>query len=236
MALRPVFEANQEKPYVRNRSVEFEFHPGFSIQQKQRSIESLHHAYLLHSPESNVLEVSSKSTSQLGVQLSSFNLMITHSNGRRCSVESAFQASKVFEDGGPYADLLRASSKQAKKDSRLRTSGKLLGFQFFDRKFPLEPKSYFYDWLYASALFRNKRLLEEVLHYVAFTDIEFNLDKSINCQARSVAKVVGLCSQDLLDQALSDPESFCRIGYLDHSAEDATSDEQGAVEEQGFLF
>lgn len=213
MARRPVFVPDSDKPYVSEVSLDFEYFPGSSIQQKQRSIASLHASYVARFPSSRVLEVSSKSERDIGVQLSAFNLMIEHPGRGSYSVECAFQASKVFLHGGPYVDLLNASSRAAKTDRRLRESGKLVGFKYLTDQFPLEPKTYFYDWLYASALCRHDKLVEQVMMFDAFTDIEHNPERSINCQARSVAKVVGLARAGLLADALQSPRAFLELGY-----------------------
>ena len=76
MARRPVFVPESDKPYVSELSLDFEYFPGSSIQQKQRSVASLHAAYVDRFPSSRVLEVSSRSKRDIGVQLSAFNLMI----------------------------------------------------------------------------------------------------------------------------------------------------------------
>ncbi len=213
MARRPVFVPDSDKPYVSEVSLDFEYFPGSSIQQKQRSIASLHASYVARFPSSRVLEVSSKSERDIGVQLSAFNLMIEYPGRGSCSVECAFQASKVFLHGGPFVDLFNASSRAAKSDRRLRESGKLVGFKYFEHEFPLEPKTYFYDWLYASTLCRHDKLVEQVMMFDAFTDIEHNPERSINCQARSVAKVVGLARAGLLADALQSPRAFLELGY-----------------------
>ena len=213
MARRPVFVPDSDKPYVSELSLDFEYFPGFSIQQKQRSVASLHASYVAKFPSSRVLEVSSKSERDIGVRLSAFNLMIEHPGGGSYSVECAFQASKVFLHGGPFVDLLDVSSRAAKTDRRLRESGELVAFRYCEHEFPLEPKTYFYDWLYASALCRDDKLVEQVMMFDAFTDIEHNPERSINCQARSVAKVVGLARAGLLEDALQSPQTFLELGY-----------------------
>ena len=213
MARRPVFVPDSDKPYVSELSLDFEYCSGSSIQQKQRSIASLHASYVAKFPSSRVLEVSSKSERDIGVRLSAFNLMIEHPGRGSYSVECAFQASKVFLHGGPFVDLLDASSRAAKTDRRLRKSGELVAFRYCEHEFPLEPKTYFYDWLYASALCRDDKLVEQVMMFDAFTDIEHNPGRSINCQARSVAKVVGLAREGLLEDALQSPQTFLELGY-----------------------
>ncbi|MGH0430233.1 DarT1-associated NADAR antitoxin family protein [Bacillus hominis] len=209
MAERPVFISNRnENDYVKVKNIEFEWFPGFSVKQKQKSVESLHQNIRKRYPTLNVLEVSSKSNKELGVALSAFNLMIRTKNDKVFSVETAFQASKVFEFGGPFVDLYEKTSKDAKKDSRIKNSGKLLYFQFFSRRWGLEPKTMFYDWLYINALSKNNELSKQVIEFDAFTDIEFNPQKSINCQARSVALYVSLYRSNLLHNALLSVDNF----------------------------
>ncbi|MEK3937243.1 hypothetical protein MKY41_18205 [Sporosarcina sp. FSL W7-1349] len=212
MAQRPVFISNKdEKELVEAKNIEFEWFPGFSVKQKQRSIQSLHESILEEYPTLKVLEVSSKADNELGIALSAFNLMIETKKIKSFSVETAFQASKVFEFGGPFLDLYEKTSREAKKDPRIKNSGKLIRFQFFKREFDLEPKTFFYDWLYINALSLNKELSEQVVEYDAFTDIEFNPQKSINCQARSVALYVSLYRLGLLNKVLLSVEDYKEI-------------------------
>lgn len=212
MAKRPVFIAMQDnKNFVMEKDIDFEWFPGFSVTQKQKSIESFHENIKKYDNTLKVLEVSSKSKSDLGVALSAFNLIITAKNGKRFSVETAFQSSKVFQNGGPFLDLYEKTSKEAKKDFRLKNSGELLHFQFFSRRWELEPKTLFYDWLYINALALNKDLADKVIEYNGFTDIEFNPQKSINCQAKSVALYVALYKANLLNQALESVNQYKEI-------------------------
>lgn len=214
MAIRPVFVVSDEQQLFIKENVEFQFFSGFSEQQKKKSINSLHQAYLNNNNKTaKILEISSKSEAELGVKLSAFNLMITTKSDKTFSVESAFQSSKVFEHGGPYKDLLLVSSRQAKKDDRLKNSGKLIAFQIDGKTFSTEPKTYFYNWLYINALHLHDDLSEKVLYYDAFTDIEFNPQKSINCQAEAVAIYVSLHRQGLLKDALKGKDEFLEIVY-----------------------
>jgi len=212
MANRPVYLSINQSPYVIDYNINFTYFSGFSVAQKQRSFLSLHEGFLKSYPNHKMLEISSKSNLVLGVSLSAFNLMITTKN-RTFSVENAFQSSKVFEHGGPFIDLLDVSSKQAKKDERLRNSGRLVAFEYFKTKYPLEPKDYFYNWLYINTLYRNKELSKQILEFDAFTDIEFNPQKSINCQAKAAAIFVGLAKEKKLERALSSHTSFLEIVY-----------------------
>jgi hypothetical protein len=213
MATRPLFRsAVLGKSFVDTVMVEFKWHPGLSVSQKQKSIDSLHESAKTKNKSLDILEISSKSKVDIGVKLSAFNLMITTKKYvQTFSVESAFQSSKFFENGGPYIDLLQSTSREAKKDPRLRNSGKLLGFKFCGTEWPLEPKTLFYDWLYMNALSKNPELSSEILQFSAFTDIEFNPEKSINCQAYSAALFVSLHKRGLLERALKSDQEYLSI-------------------------
>lgn len=212
MAIRSVFKvSDSEKKYVDKIDVEFKWYPGFAVSQKQKSIKELHYNYKKKYATDNVLEISSKSENELGIKLSAFNLIITTKDNKTFTVESAFQSSKKFELGGPYLDILEKTSREAKKDSRLKTSGKLIAFEFYKKTWPLEPKTLFYDWLYIRALYKHEDLASEIIKYDAFTDIEFNPDKSINCQANSAALFVSLHKRNLLDDAMKSISNYINI-------------------------
>ncbi|MFB1082484.1 DUF6977 family protein [Jeotgalibacillus sp. JSM ZJ347] len=237
MAKRPIFLVTGHLPeFVTEKLIEFEWFPGFSVKQKQRSIKSFHANAKENMNTIKILEVSSKSDKPLGISLSAFNLNITTNNGKKFSVETAFQASKVFTGGGPYLDLYEKTSREAKKDSRLKTSGELQYFQFFNRKWDLEPKTLFYDWLYMNALAINTDLAEEVLKYDAFTDIEFNPQKSINCQARSVALFVSLNRAGLLKEALSSVENYKKLFQGKEDKKDVLINQSSKRSEQLSIF
>ena len=213
MAVRPVFVVSLDSRYCIRKNVEFEFFSGFSDKQKRRSICSLHQEYLKDNKGKKILEISSKSEDELGVSLSAFNLMIKTKNGKEFSVESAFQASKVFERGGPYKDLLDVPSNKAKRDERLKNSGKIVSFRIDGKEFATEPKTYFYNWLYINTLHLHDRLTEQLIEYDAFTDIAFNPQKSINCQAEAAAIYVSLVKQGLLEEALKNKDRFKEVVY-----------------------
>ena len=212
MAQRPVFYVNTESPYYKEELISFQFNPGFAVSQKQKNIRAIHEAFILRHKNARPLEISSKSEESAGVQLSAFNLPVTI-NGFQTTVESAFQGSKVFRNGGPFEDILCLPPYEAKTDSRLRESGPLTGFLLDGLSFPLEPKTFFYDWLYINAVIKNKELADKLCRYNCFTDIEFNPQKSVNCQARSAAIFVSLHAMHILDAAIASPEDFKRIVY-----------------------
>lgn len=212
MAIRPVFLVSLNEKIFTRENIEFEWFGGFALSQKRKCINSLHQNLLRKYPDKNILEISSKSENPLGVKLSAFNLMMNF-NGKSFSVESAFQGSKVFEYGGPYTDLLDKPSIFAKKDSRLKNSGRVKVFDFNSEKFSINPPTYFYNWLYVNALNNNHDLAEQLLEYNAFTDIVFNPQKSLNCQAMAAAIFVSLNKQNLIQNALNDRKQFLKIVY-----------------------
>lgn len=155
-------------------------------------------------PGSRVLEISSKSMQVNGVALSAFALLKSVPSLRKSiPVENVFQAGKVFEHDGPYTDLLIVPPKDAKREERLRTSGRLTGFIFDGKRYPTEPKTAFCDYIYIIALLENPQLAETVLAYDAFTDIEFTPQRSLNCQAAAAARFVSLHQMGLLQNAFT---------------------------------
>lgn len=201
MAERPVYVSTLRAPYVSVYMTEFVWNAGQSASQKKKNVAALHESFKKISPEMKILEVSSKSLDPLGVNLSAFNLM-KHVPSLNASVpvECVFQGGKVFATGGPYTDLYMAKPRNAKKDSRLRTSGMLKSFYFEGATIPLRPLTAFYDWIYINALIENPELAANVIEYDAFTDIEFNPNKSSNCQARAAALFVALHRLGKLDK------------------------------------
>lgn len=210
MAKRPYFiSLNNDNDFFKEELCEFDYYNGFALSQKQKSINSLHKEILKKYPNAKILEVSRKSENEIGIQLSAFNLTLkSKKNGKQYPVENIFQSSKVFEKGGPYKDLLNCSPKDAKLDERLKKSGKLMAFDFEGKRWELEPKTLFYDFVYMSALLENKELINQLINYDMFTDIVFNPQKSINCQARSVAIFVSLYKKNLIKDYIEDINLF----------------------------
>ena len=214
MANRPIFIAtNKKENLFEERNIEFKFFNGFSITQKAKSINSLHNsAKTAGYPK--ILEVSTKSDSKIGWALSAFNLLVDFDGDNQISLECAFQGSKVFEGDVQYKDLYLTESIKAKKDERLRSSGNIIGFEFEGNFWSNEPKTAFYDWMYINALYRNNRdIVEELLEYDVFSDIEFNPKRSVNCQARTCAVLVSLVKLNVIDEALSSKDKFIELVY-----------------------
>lgn len=230
MAERPVFIAGGKNSLVEQEDITFQFYSGFSDAQKKRCIQSLHQSFLWKHPQWRVLEISSHSPEEIGVKLSAFHLPIRLNSGKTVSVECAFQAGKIFQNGGPYLDLLEGTSRAAKRDPRLRESGRIVGFEFEGERFPTFPMTCFYDWLYIKALTENPTLGDALMEYDAFTDIVFNPSKSLNCQAEAASIYVALRKANLLDQAMANKKSFIRIVYEEEYVGDTDFHQNGPQE------
>jgi hypothetical protein len=73
--------------------------------------------------------------------------------------------------------------------------------------------------------------LQRLFAYDGFSDIEFNPEKSLNCQARSCAILVSLMKKNLLSKAAKDREQFISILKPGSFAQSHSQDLQ-----QGRLF
>lgn len=216
MASRLCFVTKLDTSFFEEKEIEFKYYNGFALSQKQKSIESFHGAINEVFPDKRVLEVSRKSANPIGNKLSAFNLeLYNKKHGRNLPLECIFQSSKVFENGNQYEDLLLVEPIDAKRDLRLKNSGRIMSFNYDGIIYPNVPRTLFYDWIYVNALYQNRELLEEISDYEIYTDIEFNQNKSINCQARSCAIASSLNRQGLIDDYVSDLELFKSI-YSNH--------------------
>jgi hypothetical protein len=219
MAERPVFIPwPTGLRLVKELSFSFEWSPGFAPVQKKKNVRALHESAAVkgYSP---LLEVSTKSEVRLGERLSAFNLKVTAGEFGEIPLECAFQGSKVFESGGPFTDLYSMEAKSARKDPRLRNSGRLIEFRFDGFTFPNEPKTAFYDWLYITAIFPHREYLSRLKEFAGFTDIEFNPEKSVNCQARSCAIFVAMMVKGILESAVKSPTNFIEAVIPDSFAQ-----------------
>ena len=219
---RPIFIPNVQNIGVIEQEIEFDWHMGMSAEVRKRSIKSLHEQAKLKGFK-KILEASSKSEQSIGIQLSAFYLK----NIKGYPVENLFQSSKIFENGGPYRDLLTVTPREAKKDIRLKESGNLIRFEINGNQYPLEPKSLFYDWLYLNVLFseRNLELRERFfeMKFDAFSDIEFNPTKSFSCQARTLALCVSLYRNESVQDFIKDPISFSQEFNLYNKVDDCNN-------------
>lgn len=208
MARRPAFFIDGGKAV--SKMYEFEWFPGFAASQKQKSIDSLHSAIRKADAGARPLEISTKGRDPAGVRLSAFNLRL---DGR--PLENVFQSAKVFENGGPYPDLLAVPPREAKRDGRLKNSGRLIGFRYRSEEFPLVPRTVFYDCIYLMAV-RETLTADEISAigaYDYFTDIEFNPARSVNTQARAVSLI------KLMMDGYGGLPDFTRDGFIQYHRE-----------------
>jgi hypothetical protein len=210
MAERPVFlPATTGTLLVEEVPIRFHWHPGLAPSQKKKNVAELHRAALVRGL-GPLLEISSKSELEVGQKLSAFHLKIKVGE-KQATVECVYQGSKVFERGGPFVDLYWKTSREAKRDQRLRESGKLIAFKFDGQTYPTSPATVFYDWLYFKALYPHREWLKRRHEWAGFTDIEFNPERSLNCQARSFAAFIALQKRNQLDEAVSSFQNFKSI-------------------------
>jgi hypothetical protein len=186
--------------------VEFTWVPGLALSQKQKNIQALHNAISKTGFSSKVLEISTKSKEQLGISLSAFNLLLPGGY----SVETAYQTGKVFEgECGPFPEILSQDGREVRKYVQQMGEGKaIVGFSFEGEVWPTTPTRLFYNWLYCKALQVNTQHAAALQAYGAYTDIEFNPQKSVNCQAYAAALFQSLKAFGVLDEALATREAF----------------------------
>ena len=213
--------------------IDFEFFTGFSLSQKQKSIQSLHNSIIRTFPERKILEVSSKSLDEIGRQASAFNLNVILKSGKEYSVEQIFQGSKKFRRGGSQLHLInQMTSKELKKYiGKVHQVDELVSFECFGQVFPLKPQTFFYNWLYINTLHQNQLLANQIIKYDTFTDIEFNPKRSINCQAEACSIYVYLYKSNLLDYALSSKENFLQVVYHEQTCNSYSNTKENNTKE-----
>jgi len=96
----------------------------------------------------------------------------------------------------------------AKKHIRLNAKGEVVAFRFEGRNYPTEPKNAFYDWLYIRSIQPHVDWIAKNVDFYGYTDIEFNPEKSINCQARSVATYMTLMNRGSSGECFEDFDLF----------------------------
>jgi len=201
----------QENKIV-EREFRFNFYGGFSLMQKQKTIDDFHKK-LGEEGFHNILEVSRKSRDEIGQELSAFSLLVDI-DGQKIPVECVYQASKVFDEGRQFSECLRMSPLMAKKTVQENAELNNLHLESFilnGYRFSLYPASLFYDYLYILALNQNERLAALILKYDVFTDIEYNHHRQIASQARSCAVYKVLHQQKLLNNGFIDPQLFVAV-------------------------
>lgn len=192
----------------------FNFFGGFSLIQKQRTIDAFHEAINLDGI-SSVLEVSRKSKDPIGNSLSAFNLMLTI-HGHTGPIECIYQSSKVFNHSIQFKEALDLEPLQAKKLIKEQVENQkliLTGFNCFGVEFPLYPTTIFYDYIYVLALSQNHNIASKVVENYCFTDVEFNHKKQFASQARSCAIFKYLSDNDLIEASVENYDKFKDIYF-----------------------
>ena len=211
MAIRRVFYIDSDNK-IKFHDFEILWVSGLSNQQKQKNVEELHKqiSYFFGISEDRILEVSTKSQKAIGRMLSTFNLKM-QINGKVYPIECIYQSSKVFKSLiGSYQikDVLYMSPQKAKKRVSYEDHSNLCAFNYFGKEFLVRPKYLFFDWLYINAVQQKKDLVGEVSKFKYFTDIEFNPEKSISCQARTLVLYLWLIKNNKLADYIKNPYKF----------------------------
>lgn len=200
MATRPVFEIGYSAPYYIEQPIDFVWNKGLNINQKRKNVIALHEAYRTKFSTKHILEISSKSLQEDGLPLSAFKLQkFVPSLRKALPVENIYQGGKVFENGDPCLDMYDMTAREAKKDEWLHSLGSVTGFYYEGQNYTIDCYDAFYNWIYINALIENPRLSAPLLNYNAFTDIEFNPQNGVSCQARSAAIFVSLMKLEKMD-------------------------------------
>ena len=172
MATRRVFYVKDGR--VNSEEIDFRYNPF----QKKSSISNMH-----KNLSGKALEVSTKSKEELGVKLSSCNLKL-----HGFPLDNVYEASKIFQFGGPYVDLLEVSTQKAKRDYRLKNSGQLIAYEYNGERWCACLNVLFYEYIYIYAVKDTVSFndIMKLLEYEYFTDIAYK--KSANL-ARAVAVI-----------------------------------------------
>ncbi|MEG9862517.1 MAG: hypothetical protein V6Z81_08570 [Parvularculales bacterium] len=207
MAKRPVFIPDFSKQNLsKEQMFEFIWSGGFAEVQKKKNIKALHEAAAKNGIKS-ILEVSTKSEEEIGQKLSAFNLK--YQIGEKFyPLESVYQGSKVFEEGGPFKQVFELEPREARKFIRELNYDKLKAYELEGKTYPLTPFNAFYDWLYIRSLADHAKWIKSNVKHEAFTDIEFNPKKQFNCQARALAEYLSLLKKNKLSEAVSNFDVF----------------------------
>ena len=169
MATRTICFPISGYPYCKEQPVTFTWIKG----SKRQNIRAVHDAVHTTDPDVSILEVSSASVQPEGEAVSSLRLLLRlDSVAQDVPISTVFEAAKVFEHGGPFADLLTCAPSKVHKDARLRTTGKLLRYSLEGREYPIEPHpDSFFEWLYCRALKQFPEKAAQLSRYNAFSDI-----------------------------------------------------------------
>lgn len=211
MAEKMVFISDGINPFY-EKIINYVFVPGFAPIQRKKNVTNLNESLRIEFPNLKTLEVSTKSDNELGRQLSAFVLKL---NGRY--LESVFQSSKVFADGKQYEFLIDKKPIEAKRFIQNLPKQNIVKFRFGGIDYPINPQSFFYDYIYIKALHEIPEISIKLKDFDIFTDIEFNYKKSINCQARACAIYSYLVKTGKVEEYLNDLNLFKTLYEGSHS-------------------
>ena len=209
MVSRPIFIPNFNGPSLfQERLIEFNWSSGFEEVQKKKNIKALHGA-AIEKGLTRILEISTKSDDEIGKRLSAFNLKY-RIDGKVFPLESVYQGSKVFKECGPFPEIFEYEPREAKKFIREKSPDgrNIIKYSLQGKAYPLSPPNAFYDWLYIRSLTDYAKWIESNMKFEAFTDIEFNPKKQINCQARAFAGYLSLLKKGFLSKSSSNFDYF----------------------------
>lgn len=192
----------------------------------QSYLEKLNHGLEAYDREltPDVLECSSASPQPIGKALSAFNMKLSSKSGKIYTVESVYQGSKVFEGVGCHHDWYGLSPQAAKKAVRTCKGKNVIGFNFFGREMPAEPRNAFYNWLWLNTFVRadwSKYPHDDMFSkynecgqllgkYGGFADIFF-AKNGVACQAEAAAIACGMNERGVLNaEYLKDWQRFYR--------------------------
>ena len=158
-----------------------------SYEDKHESLKSLHQNFNRHFKDHKILDVSEDSNDSLGMALSRDYLR--DKEGRLVS--------HIFEGGRLCIE-----------------GGKITGLKIEDKLFPAKPWTLTKYWFWFNAVYHQKELLERVLEYDAFSDINMlTAKRTFGLPAEAAALMVTVNRLGYLDAVMEDIESFAKGCY-----------------------
>ena len=146
MATKMCFRVHEDKVFV-EEIVTFTYIKGMAFSQKVKNALSFHQSIQEQFPNDRILEVSTKSSNDLGVALSAFNLKLDDR-----PIESIYHSCKVFSDGVRFDFLRDWAPRDVKRYIRENGDKELKCYRYSDEDIPLETGTLFYDYIYIQAL------------------------------------------------------------------------------------
>ena len=193
MSTRPCFIVYPGEPLPQQIDIDFLWIRGQAHSRRVLCADELAHAIRSKFPEGRHLEVSTYSRTDLGLRLSAMNVRFRSGCYADRTVESVYQSSKVFANGGPYLDIIDDGYVgNPKRDPRLQNSGDLEGFHINSTTIALSDAERLYDAIYITALRQNPKLFTTCMSYNIFTDIAYNPKTMHSTQAAAIATALAM--------------------------------------------